>query len=248
MTFAPATLTALGTYWTAQGGINLGIVGNQKHCRGYHLGRDRIFSNCACKPDGTCEPGGGYGDYSVSQSQRDKNGLTNAASAIDLGKLNGSLPELRKFSDWLAKRCLAGHPTTNDIREVIYSPDGKRVFGFKDGVSTLILGYGDNSHLTHTHISWYRDSEARDKRPAFAGYFDTSEPHYRAVVIKPTPLWNDTTKRWVYKTRPIKVGTVYTVRGKQFQKGPGQTNCYAVVDSPYYLPQAAVKQPLVRIP
>lgn len=76
---------------------------------------------------------------------------------------------------------------------------------------------------------------------------DPGEPHYRAVVKTPTQLWNDKTKRWVYKTRPIKPGTVFTVRGKQFQKGPDQTDCYAVVGGPYYLPQVAVKQPLVRI-
>ena len=174
MTYTPATLTTLGAYWTTNGGVNLGSVGNQRHCKGYHLGKDRIFSDCACKPDGTCEPGQRWGDYSVV-TVRDKAGLTNAASAIDLGKLNGSLAELWAFSDWLAKRCLAGHPTTNDVREVIYSPDGQRVWGFKDGVPSLIPDYSDDSHLSHTHISFYRDSEARDKRPAFAPYFAPPE-------------------------------------------------------------------------
>jgi hypothetical protein len=166
----PQTLIDLGSWWVAHGGVNLGSVGNQKHCYGYHLGRDRIFSNCACRPDGSCVPGGGAKDYSV-QTARDKAGLSSAASAIDLGRLGGNLTNLQAFSDWLAKRCLAGHPTTSDVREVIYSPDGQRVFGFKDGVGSLIPGYGDDTHLTHTHISFYRDSESRDKRPLFADYF-----------------------------------------------------------------------------
>jgi hypothetical protein len=59
----------------------LGVVGNDRHCSGYHLGRDRIFSRCACRPDGTCEPGQGDKDYSVSRS-RDRIGLSSSASAI----------------------------------------------------------------------------------------------------------------------------------------------------------------------
>jgi hypothetical protein len=176
VTVAPKTLTDLGTYWTAQGGVNLGIVGNQKHCSGYHLGKDRIFSTCACKPDGTCEPGKGRNDYSVTRS-RDK-AVTNAAMAIDLGRLNGSLVELYTFSRWLVSQCKAGK--CPDIREVIYSPDGRTVLRWESSDNLLHsgIGQGDSSHLTHTHISFYRDSEARDKRPYFAPFFalpDTSE-------------------------------------------------------------------------
>src|SRR4029453_10292886 len=92
----PRSISDLGDYWAAQGGINLGIVGNLKHCSGYHLGKDRIFSDCACKPDGTCEPGKRWNDYSVTRS-RDKAGLTNAAAAIDLGRLDGTLANLYTF-------------------------------------------------------------------------------------------------------------------------------------------------------
>jgi hypothetical protein len=195
MSTTPQRLSELGAFWEANGGVNLGSVGNQKHCYGYHLGKDRIFGNCACRPDGTCVPGQGAKDYSV-QTARDKAGLTSAASAIDLGKLNGSYLHLYAFSDWLAKRCLAGHPTTGDVRDLIYSPDGQRVFGFKDGVSNLILGYGDGSHTMHTHISFYRDSESRDKRPLIADWFalpDTSTgPPAPGGDVTPAPITDPT--------------------------------------------------------
>ncbi len=157
MTFAPMTLLELAAYWKRQGGVNLGIVGDTAHLdRGvsYHLGRDQLIP----------------GAYSALRP-RDRAGLSNAASAIDLGRLDGSYTHLRAFSDWLARRCVKQVPGTGDVVEVIYSPDGKRVLGFKDGVDFLIPDYGDASHLTHTHISFYRDSEFREKTALFAPYF-----------------------------------------------------------------------------
>lgn len=180
MSTTPVSLRELGSLWMAKGGVILGVVGNQKHCAGYHLGRDRIYSACACKPDGTCHPGGYAKDYSV-QHARDRTGLTNAASALDLGKLNGSFEQLQAFSRWLVGRCQQGAPGTEDIREVIYSPDGTAVRRW-DAVSQKLYvggtgtGHGDNGHRTHTHISFFRDSETRDKRPAFAPYFQPSPP------------------------------------------------------------------------
>jgi hypothetical protein len=157
VTFAPQSLKDLAAFWIAQGGVNLGIVGDTDHLTkgvSYHLGKDQLRADA----------------YSA-QTPRDKAGLTNAASAIDLGRLDGSLTQLREFSDWLARLCVKNVPGTLDVREVIYSPDGKRVLGFKDGIDFLIPNYGDLSHLTHTHISYYRDSEFRDKRPLFEPYF-----------------------------------------------------------------------------
>jgi len=166
VTFAPPTLRALADYWIDQGGVNLGIVGDTGHAdRGvsYHLGKDQLRSDA----------------YSI-QTARDKAGLTNAASAIDLGRLGGTLGNLRKFSDDLARRCVKNAPGTFDVREVIYSPDGRHVLGYKDGIDFLIPGYGDDTHLTHTHISFYRDSEFRDKIALFKPWFtlpDTGAPN-----------------------------------------------------------------------
>ncbi|HSV93276.1 MAG TPA: hypothetical protein VLH81_09370 [Desulfobacterales bacterium] len=174
MTANPRTLRDLGAYWASQGGLNLGVVGSLRtHCRGYHLGRDRIYGPVACRPGGVARPGLGDADYSV-RTARDRAGLSNAASAIDLGRLDGSLEQLRAFSRWLVGRCRANRPGTSDIREVIYSPDGRSVLRWdreRGPSSAPRSGEADDSHLTHTHISFYRDSEGRDKRPLLAPYF-----------------------------------------------------------------------------
>lgn len=177
MTFAPASLSDLAAYWRAQGGVPLGIVGNTAHTSGYHLGRDRIYDGAG--------PGLGAADYSV-QLPRDKAGLSDAASAIDLGRLGGTLAGLRRFSEWLVAACMADRVAYRDVREVIYSTvDGVYVKRYSapdhavytslrktaDGIKTVTPGNGDASHYTHTHISFYRDSAGRDKRPLFAPFF-----------------------------------------------------------------------------
>lgn len=180
MTYAPYSLVELQAYWRSQKGVSLGIVGDTDHAtRGvsYHLGKDQLAP----------------GAYSATRP-RDKRGLTNAASAIDLGRLRGSYVQLRAFSDWLARRCVKGDPGTADVVEVIYSPDGKRVLGFKDGVDFLIPNYGDNSHLTHTHISFFRDSEARNKTALFAPYFESEEETVVRVKITANVVGSVTVK------------------------------------------------------
>lgn len=174
MTYAPKSIRDLAAYFESVGGKPLGIVGNGAHCGGYHLGRDRIYGACACKPHGICAPGARDRDYSV-QHARDKAGLSDAASAIDLGRVNGSLRQMRSFSRWLVRRCQDGAPGTRDIREIIYTPDGERVQRYSgiDGEVHTGPGNGDSSHLTHTHISFFRDSEGRSKVGLFAPYFAT---------------------------------------------------------------------------
>jgi hypothetical protein len=170
MTFAPRTLRDLEAFWVQSGGRSLGIVGSPSHTGGYHLGRDRLYDGPG--------PGQGDRDYSV-QTARDKAGLSDAASAIDLGRLNGSLPALYRFSRWLVEQCRANAPGTRDIREIIYSPDGERVLRWdrqRGYASAPIAGEGDDSHLTHSHVAYYRDAQDRDKRPAFAPYFAAPLP------------------------------------------------------------------------
>lgn len=167
MTYAPKTLIGLADYFEEHGGVNLGIVGDAAHTKGYHLGRDRLT----------------LPDYSVKQP-RDVAGLTNAASAIDLGRIHGSLQELYAFSRELVAACMAKAPGYRDVREVIYSPDGRRVQRWS-GVSGQIEtgpGNGDASHLTHTHVSYFRDSEAREKVGLFAPLMEGDMP---AIVWYP---------------------------------------------------------------
>lgn len=164
MTFAPPTLTRLMAYWVAQGGVNLGIVGDAAHqARAtYHNGKDVIdnYGRTAAT------------DYSI-RLPRDRAGLTNAAAAVDLGKLDGSLDKERAFARWFAGQCYADVPGYRaQVREVIF---WSTVRGLVLGWSSLapdkwIENYGDGSHEWHCHISWFRDTESREKVALFSRY------------------------------------------------------------------------------
>lgn len=163
MTFAPPTILAARDLVHATLPeipiVSLGIVGDDNHAKSgssYHLGES------ALRPD----------SYSIIESPRDRNGLTEAASAFDLGwwerNVGGRVHNLRTYSRWLVAQCKAGTPDTADLREVIYSPDGIVV---KRWDRLGIRDTGDAGHLTHTHHSWFRDSEKRDKTALFRRYF-----------------------------------------------------------------------------
>lgn len=160
MTYAPVALRVLADYWVSKNGINLGIVGDTAHAlRGvsYHLGESQLTSDAYSR-----------------QTARDRAGLTDAASALDLGKLRGSYGDLRAFSKWLVTQARGNAPGTSDMREIIYSPDGQKVLRWdrERGYSSAPReGEADSSHLWHTHISWYRDAEERDHTLAFRPYF-----------------------------------------------------------------------------
>lgn len=172
MTYAPQTIRDLAALWVAEGGVNLGIVGDTRHQAtgtSYHLGEDQLSESAYSRV-----------------TTRDRNGLSNAASAIDLGRLNGSLLELQKFSSWLVDQARANAPGTEDMREIIYSPDGATVWrwdrerGYSSAPmkSTYVNGrwtQGDTTHRTHTHISWYRDAERLDHTTAFRPYFQEED-------------------------------------------------------------------------
>ncbi|ATO17358.1 hypothetical protein CO540_28905 [Micromonospora sp. WMMA2032] len=135
----------------------VGIVGDANHRGGYHCGSDRVVVN----------------DYSVVESIRDRSGLTLYASALDVGTFSvrsgGATHTLRTFSTWMAAQCAANAADTRDIREIIYSPDGRTVRRWdRLGKRTS----GDSSHLFHTHFSFFRDSTkaGRDQTPLFRRY------------------------------------------------------------------------------
>jgi len=155
MTYAPESLLDLRAYLQPITGLspaNLGIVGDADHqlvAVSYHLGRDQLDSTAYSR-----------------RTLRDAAGLTNAASAMDIG----NYPGLRQLSIDLVRAGMTNEPGTRDIREIIYSPDGKRVLRWdrERGYTSLPReGEADSSHLWHTHISWYRDSEQRDKIAVF---------------------------------------------------------------------------------
>jgi hypothetical protein len=156
VTYAPASIKAAQVYLHAVTGlpwVSLGIVGDENHRGGYHQGEPNVPAS----------------DYSRDESARDENGLTGAASALDIGNFTKGGKTLRGMSLWIVAQCAAGAPDTRDIREVIYSPDGQTV---KRWDRLGRRSSGDSSHLTHTHISYHRDSERRDKVGLFKRFFE----------------------------------------------------------------------------
>jgi hypothetical protein len=178
MTYAPDTIKAAQAYLKAQTGLPwaaLGIIGDDDHDGGYHCGWDRRDTDA----DGNVD------DYSWEESTRDSGHKTDAASALDVGNWSG----LRAFSLWLVQQCKAGAPGTKDIREVIYSPDGHTVKRWdRLGKRTS----GDTSHRSHTHISYHRDAEGRDKTALFKRYFEGDDMEL-TDKLKPTSY---TTETW----------------------------------------------------
>lgn len=150
MTIAPDDLKAVQRYVrdkTGQPWEALGIIHGSPQGGGYHEGLDLL--HVAWR-----SPGRGS-DYSWAESERDRKFLADDASAFDIG---GKFPRFYEFNRWLVSKCEMGDPRTRDIREVIYTLDGKTVrrwdrLGRRSG--------GDSSHLTHTHISFFRDSKGR---------------------------------------------------------------------------------------
>lgn len=168
MTRAPASIKKAQEYLHDKTGLpwaSLGIVGDSDHRGGYHCGEDRVDSD----------------DYSVDESSRDRHGLSDYASALDVGNFSG----LRAFNKWLVEQCKAGTEDTKDIREVIYSLDGKTV---KRWDRLGKRSSGDSSHKSHTHISWFRDSVNADKTGLFRRYFENkpSKPTTPAKPSKPS--------------------------------------------------------------
>jgi hypothetical protein len=130
----------------------VGIVGDAAHLAsgGYHVGNDDL-----------ARAGLLYSDYSKRESPRDRPG-TNAASALDIGDfdatVHGRRNTLRSLSTAIVEASKRGDPRTRDIREVIYTPDGVTVRRW-DRLG--LRSDGDSSHLWHTHLSFFRDSEGR---------------------------------------------------------------------------------------
>jgi hypothetical protein len=173
MTYAPPTLLELRAFLRPLTGLsagNLGIVGDAAHAQrgtSYHLGEDDLAETA-------------YSRVTL----RDRRGLTNAASALDIG----NHADLRRLSKDLVASCRRNDPGTSDIREVIYSPDGDQVLRWdrQRGYASLPrVGEADASHLWHTHVSWYRDSEFRDKVGVFRPLYGNGEDDMAAIDAEP---------------------------------------------------------------
>jgi len=138
---------------------NLGIVGDTNHRSGYHIGPDRTPP----------------GDYS-EQLTRDRNGARvypYYASAEDSGMgWVGS-------RSWLAALIVDARnrvPYTRDIREIIGSLDGKTALYWDSQTGFRAARYTGAGHLTHTHISFFRDSANRGHTDVLREYLEPPEP------------------------------------------------------------------------
>lgn len=140
----------LEDYVTAHfGGHNfLGVVGDQNHFNGYHLGGSEV-------PDG---------DYSMLQN-RDVTGARfgDFATAIDVGV---DWTDSRKWFAWLLERMQVGD--FPDLVEVVGSVDGKSdLYCYFTQGSGWYIGPHNGSHLTHFHLGWFRDAAFRSQVGVF---------------------------------------------------------------------------------
>lgn len=167
MTYADPALMKARNYLIGLGipGNEIGIVGDESHrsSGGYHVGNDVLAMI-----------GKLHSDYSKRQTEKDRPG-SNAAMALDIGGLSGQ--QLSDLTNWLIAQCRAGTSDTRNIREVIgrKSPSGGIQHYDALGIQTGLPA----GHDTHTHISYYRDSEGGDKTSLFRRYFEggsTSAP------------------------------------------------------------------------
>lgn len=158
MTFAPESLLEVRQEfqkYTNLSNAALGIVRNDLDTS-YHVGKSYLLP----------------GAYSVNESPRDAN-PTEASSGIDIGYFevigaNNKKYTLYDYNRWLVAECRKSAKDTLDIREVIYSLDGVTVLRWdREKVRTS----GDSSHRTHTHKSYYRDSENRDRAAVIRRWF-----------------------------------------------------------------------------
>ena len=162
MTSPPADLLAFRATVQHATGLtdpaDVGIVGDGAHQRtgGYHEGRDVLVAIGAFHPSALA--GDTREDYSV-RLVRDRAGLTDDASAMDIGAQwpNGGRAAWLRFNNLLVTDLWANRPELGCIRAVNYSPDGTRRLR-TDRQHAWVIESSSDSVDIHTHIEWYRDT------------------------------------------------------------------------------------------
>ena len=165
MSSAPADLLGFRAGVQSRTGLAataVGIVGDGAHARtgGYHEGLDVLTSIGRYHPPATSHVGSSVEDYSA-RKLRDRTGLTNSASAVDIGSAwrQGHAAWLR-FNVLLVDALHAGDPALAAVRAINYTVDGatkhrtdrEHGWAVEDSTDTV---------LTHTHVEFYRDTEGR---------------------------------------------------------------------------------------
>jgi hypothetical protein len=167
MTNTPADLLDLRHQLSAVTGLtnpaDLGIVGDGAHARtgGYHEGRDVLVALGRYHAPPASHVGSLDEDYSV-RLLRDRLGLTDDASAMDIGDdwPHGGRDAWLRFNNALVGALAAGDPALSAVRAVNYSPDGvnryrvDRQNGWRHQSTT-------DSVTMHTHVEFFRDTAGR---------------------------------------------------------------------------------------
>lgn len=166
MTYSPQTWKDVRAVFQKETGmppVSLGIQHYSVQGGGYHEGNDLL-----------AEGGRLNTDYSKRETDRDRPG-TDGANAIDIGWFdvnvlhsNGSVRRvtLITMNEWLLRNVNAADALW--IREFIYTVDRTNVKRWdRLGVRTT----GDSSHLTHTHVSGFRDNETTPKAGLFERFW-----------------------------------------------------------------------------
>jgi hypothetical protein len=168
MSFAPENLKAVRRYIVEKTGVpfeNISIR-SAKSNRGYHAGKDQIYGPY----------GQGDNDYSVRQT-RDKAGLTNASSAIDI-KLpyRGVDSPLRRLTAYLLTVAKAGG-FGRSITEII-GPDATGAANYWSKATGWLPRprLAPASHEWHIHLGFFRDTEFIDKVAIFKPFFEAPAP------------------------------------------------------------------------
>lgn len=163
MTNAPSDLLTVRQRVMAITGLtdpaDVGIVGDGLHARtgGYHEGHDVLSAIGVLATD-----------YSVAEYARDRAGLTDSASALDVALAwpSGGRAAAIRWTNLLVADLLAGTPGTECLRAMNYSPDGTARCR-RDKRTGLVEEASSDSVDIHTHFEFWRDTEGQ-RAGAFA--------------------------------------------------------------------------------
>ncbi len=155
MTNAPSDLLAVRARMMAATGLtdpaDVGIVGDGAHSRtgGYHEGHDVLQALGVLDTD-----------YSVAEYTRDRAGLTDSASALDVALAwpTGGRAAAIRWTNLLVADLLAGMPGPECLRAMNYSPAGTTRCR-RDKRSGLVEQASSDSVDIHTHFEFFRDTE-----------------------------------------------------------------------------------------
>jgi hypothetical protein len=193
MSSAPPGILKLNAYRARTLGrqYNLGIVGDANHKAGYHLGPDRTPP----------------GDYSEKLA-RDRGGASHYpyyAAADDSGM---DWPRSREWLANLVLDCRAGKDHTRDIREIIGSLDGRNALYWDSQAGFRAVDYKGSGHVTHTHISFFRDSADRDQSQVLRQFLEPPQQEDDMPYGIPIPIEPVIGKRTVQPIGPVLSGAV----------------------------------------